>query len=98
MFALSRARKMRPRRNASRTLRRKITIASAMGGTTNSVNSASLASAKNSTTAKPTMRSTSVTSSTSPALNISPRCSTSLVVRVTRRPTGWLSKNPMCSR
>ena len=35
---------------------------------------------------------------TTPAVNISFSASTSLVTRVTSRPTGFLSKNAMCSR
>ena len=88
MFALMRASRTRVTRKASRTLSRKTTIAIASTGTTEKVQIARFASTQNKTAKKPAMRNTSMTSSTMPWLNISATCSTSLVARVTRRPTG----------
>ena len=40
----------------------------------------------------------SSTMASTPAVNISLMASTSEVMRVTRRPTAWVSKKPMCMR
>ena len=47
-------------------------------------------------TRMPSSTNTSSTIDTTPAVNISFSASTSLVTRVTRRPTGFLSKKEMC--
>ena len=83
-----RAIRTRTARNASRTFSRKTIAATASTGTTRNVSDASRASTRNSATAKPSILSTSVTRATIPAENISATFSTSLVARVTRRPTG----------
>jgi hypothetical protein len=79
-------------------LKRKTTAATASSGTTTKAIRASFAFTSRSTTARPAIFATSVTSATMPAENISATFSTSLVARVTRRPTGWRSKKPRCRR
>ena len=61
-----RAIRTRTARNASRTLSRKTIAATASSGTTRNVSDASRASTRKSTTAKPTILKTSVTSATMP--------------------------------
>ena len=69
-----------------------------MSGSTAKVISASRQLMFNMMTRMPISTKTSSTIETTPAVNISFSASTSLVTRVTRRPTGFLSKNEMCRR
>ena len=93
-----RAIRTRTARNASRTFQRNTIAPTASSGTTRNVKPASRASMQNSAIASPSILNTSRTNAAIPAENISEMFSTSLVARVTSRPTGIVSKKPRCSR
>ena len=93
-----RAIRTRTARNASRTFQRNTIAPTASSGTTRNVNPARRASMQNSAIASPSILNTSRTSAAIPAENISETFSTSLVARVTSRPTGIVSKKPRWRR
>ena len=87
---------VRMRRYESRTLSRKIFVAYTISGSTVNVSSASFQFISSMIARMNVSTNTSSKIETTPAVNISLSASTSVVTRVTSRPTGFLSKKPMC--
>ncbi len=82
---------MRIRRYDSRTLSRKILVANTISGSTAKVMSASFQFILSMMPTIPASTNTSSKMDTTPEVNISFNASTSVVTRVTSRPTGFLS-------
>src|SRR5208282_5528679 len=95
-YALIRAIAVRIRRYESRTLSRKILVAYTISGSIAKVMSASFQFIFIMIAIMPASTKTSSKMETTPAVNISFSASTSVVTRVTSRPTGFLSKNATC--